>query len=179
MTTPPPAEAKACSQQTGPSEANSSDQHAPDKISLGVLEELIGFHLRRAQDVTFQAFIRRAGGAELRPGRFTLLALIGQNEGLTPTILSRVAGRDKSTITPALRDLERLGLVRRMAVAGDRRSCTLALTEAGKSVLQELTIHARAHERAIEQLIGRGNRDLLLDILRRLSAMPATEPGPN
>jgi DNA-binding MarR family transcriptional regulator len=171
MTEPPAADAQDCPQGARPADSAATGQDASEKVQLGVLESLIGFHLRRAQDITFQAFVRRAGGPDLRPGRFTLLALIGQNEGLTPTMLSRVAGRDKSTITPALRDLELRGLVRRMAVQGDRRSCTLALTEEGFAVLRELTAHAQAHDRALTELIGCENRAVLIEMLRRLSAI--------
>ena len=48
-------------------------------VRLGPLADFIGFHLRIAQEASFQAFARRAGAVELGPGRFALLMLIGEN----------------------------------------------------------------------------------------------------
>ena len=55
-----------------------------------------------AQIASFQAFAREVGEVDLPPGRFALLTLIGRNPGISQTVLSRAAGRDKSTLTPAL-----------------------------------------------------------------------------
>ena len=43
----------------------------------GPLEDYIGFQLRRAQTASFKAFKRRAGEADLKPGWFAVLSLIG------------------------------------------------------------------------------------------------------
>ena len=53
-----------------------------------------------AQIASFQAFAREVGEVDLPPGRFALLTLIGRNPGISQTVLSRAAGRDKSTLTP-------------------------------------------------------------------------------
>jgi hypothetical protein len=82
-----------------------------DGIDYGPLADWIGFHLRMAQIASFQAFAREVGEVDLPPGRFALLTLIGRNPGISQTVLSRAAGRDKSTLTPALRDLIRRDLV--------------------------------------------------------------------
>jgi DNA-binding MarR family transcriptional regulator len=138
-------------------------------VDLGILADFIGFHLRLAQEASFRAFGRRVANPHLKPGRFALLALIGQNPGITPTALSRVSGRDKSSITPALHDLEAHGLVRRRTVPADRRSCTLALTEAGGDMLRRMTLHARAHDRALDRIIGRDDKARFLDQLRQIT----------
>ena len=138
-------------------------------MELGPLAEFIGFHLRLAQEASFRAFARRVANPHLKPGRFAVLAIIGQNAGLTPTALSRVSGRDKSSITPALRDLELRGLVRRRAVPSDRRSCTLALTDAGRALLREMMGHAAAHDRELDRIVGRDGKPQLLAQLRQIT----------
>ena len=45
----------------------------------------------------------------LRQGWFAVLLLIRENPGITPMALSRGSGRDKSTITPMLRDARARG----------------------------------------------------------------------
>jgi DNA-binding MarR family transcriptional regulator len=138
-------------------------------VRLGPLAEFIGFHLRLAQEVSFQAFARRVGEVDVRPGRFALLMLIGENPGISQTALGRAGGRDKSTLTPALDDLQRRGLIRRERLSSDRRTYALRLTEAGAAVLGELTEHARAHDRELDRIVGREEKARFLRTLRRIA----------
>ncbi len=138
-------------------------------LRLGQLEHYLGFHLRLAQEASFQAFARRTGRADLRPGRFAILALIEANPGVSQTALSAAAGRDKSTLTPALADLERRGLIRRDRMPRDRRSYALSLTEPGRAVLRELARHAAAHDRELDRLVGLANKPAFLAALRRIA----------
>ena len=86
-----------------------------------------------AQIASFQAFAREVGEVDLPPGRFALLTLIGRNPGISQTVLSRAAGRDKSTLTPALRDLKRRGLIAREPPRrATGAAITSTLTPAGK-----------------------------------------------
>jgi DNA-binding MarR family transcriptional regulator len=140
------------------------------QFRLGALEGYIGFNLRLAQEASFQAFARRTGETDLRPARFAILVLIHENPGISQTELGAAAGRDKSTLTPALADLERRGLVNRTRMAHDRRSYALTLTREGLQMLRTLSRHAAAHDRQLDALVGPGNRDAFLAILRRLIA---------
>jgi len=131
------------------------------------LAEWLGFHIRMAQIASFQAFAAEVGEVDLPPGRFALLTLIGRNPGISQTVLSRAAGRDKSTLTPALKDLTRRGLVACERLASDRRSYHLSLTPAGQSTLRRLTQCAARHERNLERIVGR-DKDKLLRLLRKI-----------
>ena len=142
-----------------------------ETLRLGPLDDFIGFHLRLAQEASFQAFARRVRGYQMRPGRFAVLALIGENPGISQTALSRAAGRDKSTLTPALNDLVRRALVKRGRVASDRRSYALSLTAKGERLLQELTLHARAHDRMLDDIVGLRHKAEFLRALRRLATI--------
>ena len=139
-----------------------------DPIDFGPLAEWVGFHLRLAQTASFQAFAREAEEVDLRPGRFALLTLIGRNPGISQTALSRANGRDKSTLTPALNDLERRGLIARTRPKHDRRSYHLVLTKSGEETLRKLTQCAERHERNLDRVIGLRDRKKFLRILRRL-----------
>ncbi len=136
---------------------------------LGPLAGFIGFHLRLAQEASFQAFARRVRGFDIRPGRFAALALIGENPGISQTALGRASGRDKSTLTPALDDLVRRALVRRQRSASDRRSYALSLTPKGEKLLQELMAHARAHDRELDRIVGMKDKAELIRVLRRIA----------
>jgi len=139
-------------------------------VDYGPLANWVGFHLRMAQIAATCAFARASGEVDLPPGRFALLTLIGRNPGISQTVLSRAAGRDKSTLTPALRDLKRRGLIVRARLKRDRRSYELQLTAAGAEMLQRLTACAERHERALDRVIGRRERARFLAALRRVTA---------
>jgi DNA-binding MarR family transcriptional regulator len=136
---------------------------------LGPLADFIGFHLRLAQEASFQAFARRVRDLELRPGRFAALALIGWNPGISQTALGRASGRDKSSLTPALDDLERRGLVNRRRSTRDRRSYTLSLTPKGEKLLDELMDEAIAHDRRLDRIVGLKNKAEFVRTLRRIA----------
>ena len=137
-------------------------------IDYGPLAEWVGFHLRMAQISAFQAFVREVGEVDLPPGRFALLTLIGRNPGISQTVLSRAAGRDKSTLTPALQDLKRRGLIARVRLENDRRSYHLTLTPAGEAMLLRLTECAARHERNLDRVIGARDRARFLSTLRKV-----------
>src|SRR6185436_6482286 len=137
-------------------------------IDYGPLAEWLGFHLRMAQIASFQAFAREVGEVDLPPGRFALLTLIGRNPGISQTVLSRAAGRDKSTLTPALRDLKRRGLIARDRLARDKRSYHLTLTPEGEATLQRLTECAARHDRNLDRIVGPRDKPRLLRILRKI-----------
>jgi DNA-binding MarR family transcriptional regulator len=143
---------------------------ANETIDLGPFEDWVGFHLRMAQDASFQAFDREAHGLEVRPGRFAALVLIGRNPGISQTALSRAISRDKSTLTPLLGDLVRRGLVERSRTRTDRRTYRLKLSASGERVLATLTDAAMRHEVNLDRVIGKRDRTLFLRILRKIAA---------
>jgi len=138
-------------------------------VDYGPLAKWLGFHLRRAQIASFQAFAAEVGEVDLPPGRFALLTLIGRNPGISQTVLSRAAGRDKSTLTPALRDLRKRELILCQRLARDRRSYHLSLTPAGQAMLR-LTQCAARHEHNLDRIVGARDRPKLLRLLNKIVA---------
>jgi DNA-binding MarR family transcriptional regulator len=139
-------------------------------INFGPLAYWVGFNLRMAQAAAFQAFSRLAKEIGTRPGRFATLMLIGRNPGISQTALSRANGRDKSSLTPVLNDLERRGLVIRRRTRTDQRAYRLSLTPAGRRLLAELTRCAREHERKLDRIIGAEDQKGFVRILKRIIA---------
>jgi len=162
-----PGQAKARSGR-GPSPRASLG--GQDGVRLGLLNDTLGFHLRLAQEASFVAFARRSGTSGLKPGHFATLVVIHENPGLSQTALGTAVGRDKSTLTPRLAELEQRGLIRRDRAVTDRRSYALTLTPAGEEALAALTAHAAAHDEVLDRLVGVENRATFLDALRRVIA---------
>jgi DNA-binding MarR family transcriptional regulator len=153
-----------------PSPADAGRNGTTEPVDFGPLSTWVGFHLRMAQSASFQAFARETHDTYLRPGRFATLMLIGKNPGISQTALSKANGRDKSTLTPVLADLEKRGLIRRKRTTEDRRTFRLSLTPAGEKMLIELTKCATRHDRNLDRLIGPKDRERFLAILRKITA---------
>jgi DNA-binding MarR family transcriptional regulator len=128
--------------------------NTPTGLRLGVLEDVVGFNLRLAQDASFRAFARHSGESHLKPGRFAALMVIHNNPGLTQMDLGRAIGRDKSSVTPLIQELQRHGLVDRRQSKTDRRSITLKLTRAGEKATKTLLGHAMEHDRKLDAIVG-------------------------
>ena len=142
---------------------------AEPPLVAAALWDVVGYHLRVAQEASFQAFKQRVGNADLKPGRYAILCIIAERPGLTATELSRACGRDKSTLTPALKDLSQRGFVVRERTPADERRYTINLTPAGKRLLQQLRVHARAHDQELDRIVGPDNRAAFIDTLRRIA----------
>lgn len=139
-----------------------------DEIDLGPLGDLIPFNLRLAQDTALQVFVQNSRERNFRPGHFAALMIIRLNPGLTQIQLGRGISRDKSSVTPLVKGLERDGLIERRPSTSDRRSVTLQLTPKGEAHLDELLVHVRAHDRKVDELVGLENKPEFLRLLKKI-----------
>jgi DNA-binding MarR family transcriptional regulator len=137
-------------------------------IDIGPLDNYIGFHLRLAQELALRAFVRRTGKADFRPGWFAILMVIHLNPGISQSALARAIGRDKSTLSPLIRELQARSLIIRRPAVGDRRSVTLSLTKAGEGELDTLLQHVEAHDRRLDEIAGE-DKAKLIALLRKIS----------
>jgi DNA-binding MarR family transcriptional regulator len=138
-------------------------------LDLGPLDDFIGFHLRRAQEAALRAFIARSHQPEFKPGRFATLMVVRLNPGLSQADVCRAIGRDKSTISPLLRELEREDLILREPSRQDRRLNTLRLTPKGEATLDRLLVHVEAHDRQLDAIAGEAKPELIA-LLRKIAA---------
>lgn len=177
---PMPARAAPKARERGTAKDRDDQTAGPprrgDAVALGPLAGYAGYYLRLAQDASFQAFAARLGQGDVRPGDFTIMTLIRENPGITPTAISQASGRDKSTLTPALRSLEERGYIARQRIEHDRRFYQLRLTSVGEDAITLLSEHARAHDEELDRIIGRENKADFIRILRAISAELITPP---
>jgi DNA-binding MarR family transcriptional regulator len=143
-------------------------RHAPEDVRLGPIRESIPFNLRLAQNACFAAFAKATGEADLRPGWYSLLQVLHDNPGSSATALSRTTGRDKSTLTPLLTQLEEHGLIVRRTTAHDKRMQSVDLTRAGRERLKRLARHASKHDRVLDKVVGHAYKPEFLAALRRI-----------
>jgi DNA-binding MarR family transcriptional regulator len=138
-------------------------------IQFGWLADSIAFRLRRAQEASSQALVRPAGDDDLKLGSFALLKLLRENPGINQTTLSRATGRDKSTLTSSLRNLEQRGYISRQRESSDMRHYTLSLTAAGVQELEILQSYAHRHEQKLRKIVGASKVQEFLETLERVA----------
>lgn len=137
-------------------------------INLGYLADFVGFHLRLAQDASYRAYAKHRDRDLIKPGRFPALAIIHLNPGISQSALGRAIARDKSTVSPLIKDLQSNGFISRKPSPHDRRSVTLALTKKGERVLDKLHARAQEHEDEIEKIIG-SSKGRLMSTLSKIT----------
>jgi DNA-binding MarR family transcriptional regulator len=140
-----------------------------ERLDMGILPELIGYHLRRAQVAVFQNFVQAMASVEVTPGQFGVLQVIARNAGLSQTELGNAIGIDRSTVVAVIDKLESRDFVVRAPSPTDRRSYALRLSERGARLLDDLERRVRAHEEAIAQDLSLAERRILIGLLQRLA----------
>lgn len=138
-------------------------------VQLGFLAGFVGFHLRLAQDASYRAFARHRDKDLIKPGRFPALAIIHLNPGISQSALGRAIARDKSTVSPLIKDLQQNGFISRKPSPHDRRSVTLTLTKKGERTLDRLHARAKEHESEIDKLVG-ASKGRLMTLLDKIIA---------
>ena len=123
-------------------------------VQLGFLSDCVGFHLRLAQDASYRTFAKHHDKDLIKPGRYPALAIIHLNPGISQSALGRAIARDKSTVSPLIKDLQKNGFITRKASTQDRRSVTLVLTKKGERTLDRLRVRATEHEGELDRLVG-------------------------
>lgn len=138
------------------------------QLDLGLLNRLVGFHLREAQIAVFRDFAASLGPLDVSPVIFAVLALIDGNPGAKQTELARAVRLDRSSMVSVLDNLERRELVVRQAVANDRRSNALQLTAAGTELLRKARRLVASHEKRLARGLSVAERAQLVALLGRV-----------
>ena len=138
----------------------------PVAIDLDVLNERLGYFVRRVQVWVFQDFIRRLASLDISPAQFSVLVVIGANAGLSQSQLAATLGIERARLVRLLHRLERRGLTQRLPSSTDGRRHALRLTRDGKALLTRAKALAAKHEVALQERFGSERYRLLIETLR-------------
>ena len=139
------------------------------EVDLGLLGNSLGYHLRRAQLAAFNGFSKGCAELGISPGLFAVLEIVYRNPGLTQTAVANTLGTDRSAMVAAIDKLEKMNLLERCAAENDRRSYALRMTEHGHEWYQAAEQKVKANEEAFYEPLQDSERELLVDMLTRLS----------
>ncbi len=138
-------------------------------LRYDVLDELLGYSLRRAQVAMFAAFHDATRGMGVTPPRFTALVVIGANPGLSQTVLGNVLGIARSGAMLLASLFEAQGWVERRHRPDDGRAWGLYLTAKGESIVQKMKQRVAATDRKRADVLSPGERRQLLRLLAKLA----------
>ena len=139
-----------------------------ETFQLGLLEDILGYQLRRAQTALFHNFSRRLSHRNITPGQFGLLVKIKNNPGISQTALARADGIERSTLGEIIDRFEARELVERRRHATDRRAYALHLTSEGFNFLEQVTPEVLDNDLDVTRNLNDEERQILLRLLRRL-----------
>ena len=136
---------------------------------LGLLEEMVGFNLRRAYNRAAQLFTRAFEDLDLAPIQFAALEFISKNPGTCQKDIAHHIGTTPPALVAPLERLERRGWIVRSKGPADRRRTRVNLAPDGQKRMHEVEkrIHAVDHELVAE--LSEGERARLLRLLQKVA----------
>ena len=138
------------------------------------VDAVLGYRLALATLTTDAVFVREVGEPlQLRPVEYTMLALIGENPGMTPAQLARSLAVTAPNISAWMTKLESRGWVERSASDTDRRAQLLNLTPAGARLSMDATRRLLAAERSALAALSAGEYAMLQELLGKVAASRA------
>ena len=141
----------------------------PQETTLLVRDCCLCLHVQRAARALARRFDEALRSLDLTNGQFSLLMSLNRAELPAMAAVASWLAMDRTTLTAALKPLERRGLVKVAADPGDRRSRLMALTPKGMTLLAKaVPIWERTHQE-IEGLLPDGDPNRLRSNLRVLS----------
>ena len=147
----------------------SSKNLVPYETTLLVKDCCLCLHVQRAARALGRRFDEVLRPFELTNGQFSLLMSL--NRPVPPPMgpVADLLGMDRTTLTAALKPLERRGLVEVLQDPWDKRSRILTLTRKGQKLLARAVPVWEATHHAIEEMIPGGDPEGLRKGLRALS----------
>ena len=139
------------------------------ETTLRVRDNCLCLHMQRAARALARRFDEALRPLDLTNGQFSLLMSL--NRPVPPSMgsVASLLAMDRTTLTAALKPLQRRRLVAVTVDPADKRGRLMALTAAGRSLLARATpVWERTHAE-VENRLAKGAPDRLRGSLRALS----------
>ena len=135
-------------------------------IALDVLDDHLGYFVRRLQVWLFRDFVRTLAQIDVSPAQFSVLVVISANRGLSQAELAAALGIERARLARLLHRLQERGLIQRLQSLADGRRHALQLTPQGRTVLAHAKVLAARHEKKLTAKLGAERHKTLLQALR-------------
>jgi DNA-binding MarR family transcriptional regulator len=143
----------------------STGEKLPFEVTLRVRDSCLCLHLQRAARAVARRFDDALRPLGLTNGQFSLLMSLNRAEPATIGSVAALLAMDRTTLTAALKPLERRGLVEVAIDPADRRSRRLGLTPAGHALLIAAVPVWRREHAVVDQTLAADPDRLRGDLL--------------
>ena len=133
-----------------------------------VLEEQVGFMLRRAHQRASDIFNDVMGPFEVTPQQFAVLAKLVDNGPVSQNLLGRMTAMDPATIFGVIGRLVKRGLVQQSLDATDARLVIVSLTERGVELATMMRALGREVSRRTLEPLSEEEAASLINLLGRI-----------
>jgi DNA-binding MarR family transcriptional regulator len=140
----------------------------PFQTTLAVRDCCLCLHVQRAARALARRFDEALRPVGLTNGQFSLLMALNRPEPARFGPLAALLAMDRTTLTAALKPLQREGLVAVATDPQDRRGRLLTLTPAGSALLAKALPIWTATHAALDALLPEGDPERLRATLRAL-----------
>jgi DNA-binding MarR family transcriptional regulator len=147
-------------------ERMSSALSVPFETTLRVRDCCLCLHVQRAARALARRFDEALRPVGLTNGQFSLLMSLNRPEPAGMASVATLLAIDRTTLTAALKPLERRGLVTVAKDPVDRRSRRLSLTPEGKTLLASAVPVWEQTHREVEALLKDADKEIDPDRLR-------------
>jgi DNA-binding MarR family transcriptional regulator len=136
--------------------------------ALGPLDELVGYHLRRASSAMKTDFAQTFADRSMRQVLFGVLSVVSAAPGTSQGKVAEALGIQRANMVALVNELVDLGLIARTTDHRDRRAFSLSLTTAGEARLRETLEQIRCHEDRLLENLTSAERGELIVLLRKV-----------
>jgi DNA-binding MarR family transcriptional regulator len=139
----------------------------PSRFPLGP-SECFSFALRRAARTVSRRYDEALAPVALNNGQFSMLALLSELGPIRIQKIAETLAMDRTTVTAALKPLQRRKLVRVDVAKDDTRARDAVLTPAGKALLREAIPLWRVQQEQLTKMLSAEDAEALRAYLGRL-----------
>jgi len=143
---------------------------APE-LMFAELDNLLGYHLRRAQGAMHRDFMAAVAEFELTQKQAATLWLIQANPGVSQVEVAAALGMDRATMMALTDRLEDRGFLIRKRSSVDRRRQELYLTPSGQSTLRKCKLRVAEHEQRFRAMFTASELASLVNALKKLQSL--------
>lgn len=137
------------------------------RLAFEKLDGLLGYRLRRAQDVMHREYMAAVAGLDLTQKQTATLWLVHANPGVSQGSVAAALGMDRATMMSIVDRLEERSLVIRKRSVTDRRRQELHLTPEGQDILRKVKARITRHEERFKSLFTPQELEVLLAALHK------------
>lgn len=147
----------------------------PDLLEPAIVRHVAGaclcLHAQRAARALARRFDMVLKPFGLTNGQFSLMMALNQSPAPSIGRLAAFLAMDRTTLTAALKPLERRGLAQVLPDPDDRRGRRVAITRAGVELLESAVPVWRSEHAALESALPEGEPQALRAGMNRLSGL--------